>query len=81
MQEDELFKMWVGLFMIWWKPKLEVKKSILEPLKLVLSFVYQDLDFALKSPRTTILKRFFQPCDQSLILGFPKMFQNHFCFD
>ena len=71
MQKDELFKVWVGLVMIWWKPKLNVKKSILEPSKLVLSLVYQDFVFTLKSPRATIMKGFFQPCDQNLILGFP----------
>ena len=59
-EEDELFKIWVGLFMIWWKPKLDVKKSIFEPRFLV----YQDLDFALKLPRIKIKQGFFQPCDK-----------------
>ena len=63
------------------KQKLEVKKSILEPSKLVLSLVYQNLDFALKSPRTTIMKGFFSKFDHNLILGFPKIFQDHLCFD
>ena len=72
MQEDELFKTWVGLFMIWWKPKLDVKKSLFEPLKLVLSLVYQDLDLALKSPRTTIMKGFFSSMWSKFNLRFSK---------
>ena len=51
------------LFTIRWKPKLDVKKSTFDPSKLMLSLVYQDIDFALKSPRTTIIKDFFQPFD------------------
>ena len=58
-QEDELFKICIGLFMIWWKPKLDVQKSTFETSKLVTSLVYQDFDFVLKSPRTTIMKQFF----------------------
>ena len=38
-------------------PNWEVMASILEPSKLVISLVYQLLDFALKSPMTTIKKR------------------------
>ena len=33
----------VVLFMAWWKPKLEVKESISNPSKFLLSLVYQDL--------------------------------------
>ena len=31
MQEEELFKMWVASFMIWWKPKVDVKMPIFDP--------------------------------------------------
>ena len=41
-QEDELFKIWFDLFMIWWKTKPKVKKWIFEPSKLMQSLVYQD---------------------------------------
>ena len=59
--------------MIWWKLKLDVKRSIFEPSKLVLPLVYQDFDFELKSPRTIVIKKvFIQPHDQNLILRFPR---------
>ena len=48
MQEDKLSKIWVGLFMIWWKAKVDVKKSIFEPSKLELSLlVHQDFSLQL----------------------------------
>ena len=62
---------------IWLKTKLDIEKSIFDPSKLVLSLVYQDFDFVLKSPATTIMKGFFQPYGQSLILRLLKTFQNH----
>ena len=34
---------------------LDIGKGNFEPSKLVLSLVYQDFDFTLKSPRTTII--------------------------
>ena len=46
----------VASFMIWRKPKLDVKISIFDPSISVLSLVYPKFSFALKSPRTTINK-------------------------
>ena len=46
----------VASFMIWRKPKLDVKISIFVPSISVLSLVYPKFSFALKSPRTTINK-------------------------
>ena len=40
------------------------------PSKLVLSWLHQCFDFALKSPVTTVNKGFF-------VLGFPSLFQNY----
>ena len=54
-----MFKAWVTFFRISWKSKLGVKKSIFEHSKFVLSLVYQDFNFALKSPRTVIVKESF----------------------
>ena len=54
-----MFNAWVTFSRISWKPKLGVKKSIFEHSKFVLSLVYQDFNFALKSPRTAIVKESF----------------------
>ena len=43
----------VGSFMIWWKPYCEVENSISAPSVVVLSLIYQFLDFILKSPRVS----------------------------
>ena len=59
MQEEELFKIWVGSFMIWLKPKLAVKMSIFYPSIFVMLLAYHQFDFALKSPRTTTIYSFF----------------------
>ena len=54
-----MFNAWVTFSRISWKPKQGVKKSIFEHSKFVLSLVYQDFNFALKSPRTVIVKESF----------------------
>ena len=54
MQVEELFKIWVASFMIWWKPKLDVRMSVSDPSISVLPLVHQEFDFALKSQRKTI---------------------------
>ena len=55
LQEEELFKIWVASFIMrCFKPKVDVKMSIFDPSISVLSLLYQEFDFALKSPRTTI---------------------------
>ena len=48
--------MWVGSLIICFSPNWEVMASVLEPSKVVVSPVYQLLDFALKSPMATIKK-------------------------
>ena len=45
--------------MIWWKSKIDLKRSIFEPSKLVMSLVYQNFDFVLKLPRISITQGFF----------------------
>ena len=46
--------MWVGSLIIFCSPNWEVMASILEPSEVVVSPVYQLLDFALKSSMATI---------------------------
>ena len=43
-EQDELLKIWVGLFMIFWKPKLGIERSV-KSSKLVLSLLHQNFDF------------------------------------
>ena len=54
-----MFNAWVTFSRISWKLKQGVKKSIFEHSKFVLSLVYQDFNFTLKSPRTVIVKESF----------------------
>ena len=53
-QDEEFSKTCVGSFMIWWSPNCEVRNSIFAPSQVVLSLIYQLLDFILKSPSTTV---------------------------
>ena len=49
--------MWVGSLIICCSQNWKVRASVLEPSKVVVSPLHQLLDFALKSPMTTIKKR------------------------
>ena len=51
-QDDALYKTYVGSFNIWLKPKRYIAKSILKPSKDVISFLCQPFDLALKSSNT-----------------------------
>ena len=53
MQVEEVGSRWVGWDINWYKPWAVVNESILEPLYVVISSKYQDLDGALKSPSIT----------------------------
>ena len=55
-QDTDVSWMWVGSLIISCSPNWEVMASILESSKVVVSPVYQLIDFALKSPMTTIKK-------------------------
>ena len=79
-QEEELFKIWVGSFMISLKPKLAVKMSIFDPSIVVVSSAYDEFDFALKSPRRTIIYRFLSPIWSILNSKFSKNFSNSSLF-
>ena len=59
--------------MIWLKPKLAVQMSIFDSLIFVLSLVYYEFDFALKSPRRTMTYGFLSAI--SSILN-SKLFKN-----
>ena len=53
MQEDELFKIWVGLLMICLFPADDVRVSISRPTKLVISLLHHFEHLALRSPVMT----------------------------
>ena len=56
-QDKDFPRKWVGSLIIYCSRDWEVMASILEPSMIVLSPVYQLLDFALKSPLTATKKR------------------------
>ena len=58
MHKEEDSKIWVASLIIWLRTNWDVTFSIVIPSKLVLFWLHQCLDFALKSPMTTNKKRF-----------------------
>ena len=54
MQEEELFKIWVGLFMNWLTSKSDSKIKIYVHSIFVLSLAYYEFNFALNLPRTMV---------------------------
>ena len=56
MQDIEFPKIWVDSLITWDKGNRDARNSICEHSKLVVSFKYQLLDFALKLPTITVRK-------------------------
>ena len=76
MQEKELFKIWVSLFMTWLKPKLAVKMSILGLSIFMTSLTNREIGFTLKSPGTTTIYGFLSATWSILNSKFSKNFPN-----
>ena len=62
MLEEEDSNIWVGSLIIWCKPNCDEIFSIALPSVLVMSFLQQLLDFALKSPRSTTRNGYSNYC-------------------
>ena len=73
MHEKKYSKIRVGLLISWLRPNWDVRFSIVRPSKLLLSWLHQCFDFALKSPMTTIKKG-------SFALEFPSSLQDYLQF-
>ena len=77
--EEEDSNIWVGSSIIWCQPNCDVIFSIALPSVVVVSFLQQLLDFALKSPRSTARNGLFCTADSRFSSRFYLKDSNRSC--
>ena len=77
--EEEDSNIWVGSLIIWCKPNYHEIFSIALPSVVVMSFLHQLLDFALKSPRSTTRNGLFCTADSRFSSRFSLKDSNRSC--
>ena len=81
MQVEELFVMWVGSLIIWFKLNWDVYNLSFKPSVVLLSLEYQLAHLALKLPNKIVSKGLEKDTASTLDSKFSKMYEILFGFD